>query len=460
MYLKIFASIACLMLAQTVLAVSSAEKFISFSDVHFDPYASCRLMAITPCAAVAKLRASPWQQWESIFDKYDSVAPTFGNDSGYTLLKSSLEELKTLNVQEKPRFGIFLGDFLAHNFHQQYILYSHDISKKGYEDFVEKTYEFLIHEYTQALPGLDIYPALGNNDVYEDYMVVVNGKLLHQQGEIWARLIHDKNNHEIFRSDFSTAGYYAVDLPGGKNQKMIVLNTVLFSRHLTGDSAAKAAHAELAWLHAQLLTATQAHQAVIMIFHIPMGVDVFATLKSFLNEVVGFWHADYSAAFENEMRQFASTVKIILPGHIHMDNFQIMSSTEKLAVPVSFTPSISPIYGNNPAFKIYSYNPQTLDILNYDTYDLPVSGSGAGNLIWMKEYNFNQIYQTTCTDCNLIKGMHSLTPRGESANFFKLYYGVSSESQQLMLDKQWLPYFWCDIPSVSAADYQDCIRQQ
>jgi sphingomyelin phosphodiesterase acid-like 3 len=464
MYLKVLGVVALAIMTQTSFAepaiqtsTTPTEKFLTISDVHFDPFASCRVMAISPCPVLAELKKAPWQEWHTIFEKFDSKYSTkFGNDTNYSLLKSSIEELKNLNSQIKPRFGFFLGDFLAHNFHAQYMLYGHDLSKEGYEEFVKKTFEFLTHEYVEAVPDLTIYPAVGNNDAYEDYAVIVNGKLLNQQGTIWAQLIHDKTNREIFENTFPTGGYYSVKIPDAKNQRIIVLDSVLFTRHISEKKTLHAATTQLAWLRNQLEQAESAHESVILAYHIPVGVDVYATLQGFLNHVVQFWQDDDTLNFENIVKQYASTIKIILSGHIHRDTFQIIRQDEKLAVPVSFTPSISPIYGNNPAFKIYTYEPTTLTIKDFETYYLPITTPEITDP-WKVEYSFNSIYQKSCQNCDLITGMNNLTPRGESASFFKQFYGVSVPAQSAALDRVWNPYYWCDVSAISNSEYFECI---
>jgi sphingomyelin phosphodiesterase acid-like 3 len=459
MFLKLFLTLFLIIFTQNTLAADVSKppkinKFFTISDVHFDPFASCRLMTITPCVLILKLHQAPWQDWESIFEKSDFTPPATGSDSNYALLKSSIDALKNSVAEEHPRFGFFLGDFLAHNYHVQYALYSHDVTKQGYQDFVTKTYEFLIHEYTQALPATDIYPVLGNNDAYEDYQVVVNGKLLRQQGEIWAGLIHNKINHAIFASEFPKAGYYSVLLPNTDNQRIIALDSVLFSRHINSNAAKFAALTELGWLHGELVAAAAKHENVIIAYHIPIGVDVYATLKNYLKTVEEFWQPSDNVAFEALVKNFSGTIKIILAGHIHMDNFEIMNR-ENLPVALSFTPSISPIYGNNPSFKIYSYDSDTLGVKNYTTYYSPLADAARDvNPAWKKEYNFNQVYESSCNDCDVIKGMTLMTPRGESASFFKLYYGVSSRLKSI--EQTFMPYYWCGTQALSDSEWLAC----
>jgi sphingomyelin phosphodiesterase acid-like 3 len=461
MLYRFIAGIVLAMLAQTSIAfdmtlqTKHAEKFLSVADVHFNPFATCS-PSITPCPLIVKLQAAPAQDWKTLFETYDNTKNTYyGSDSNYVLLKSTLKEVSLVVQQEQPRFAFLLGDLLAHNYHAQYVLYSHDRSSAGYQNFVTKTFQFLTREFRQAIPQIDIYPALGNNDAYEDYEVDANGRLLRQNASIMAVLITDRNNRRSFQQSYPYGGYYAVDVPRGNSQRILVLDTVLFSRKAIGHGVRQAALAQLTWLHKQLATATREHRSVILACHIPVGVDVYATLKGFLGQIVEFWEPEYSAAFDRELQEFPGTVKAVLPAHIHMDSFQIMKLTQKSTVPVSFTPAISPIYGNNPGFKMFSYDADTFNVHNYETYYLPLSGNGT----WEKEYSFRQVYQAPCQNCDLTHGIKALTPEGTGAEAFKQFYSLGTGSQFITKDNNWLPYYWCDIHSISSQQYQTCIQQ-
>ena len=461
---QFIASVALAVIAQNACAIETtlpthSEKFLSVSDIHFNPFASCS-PSIIPCPIIVKLSAAPAQKWRSIFDEYDNTTnTTYGSDSGYVLLKSSLAEVSIVVQQEKPRFALLLGDLLAHNYHTQYILYSHDKSTAGYQSFVAKTFQFVTAEVRQAIPHIDIYPALGNNDAYEDYEVNANGKLLHENARTMAVLINDRNNRHNFERSYPAAAFYSVDVPMTKNQRILVLNTVLFSRHAVGHNVKQAANAQLIWLHTQLAQAAREHRSVILAFHIPMGIDVYATIKGMFGEIVEFWEPEYTTAFHKELEEFPGTVKAILPGHIHMDSFQVLKLTDKSSVPVSFTPAISPIYGNNPGFKVFSYDPVTLNVRNYETYYFPLDVGTPKT--WQKEYKFSQVYQAPpCHNCDLTHGMKTIAPEGNAATAFKQFYSVGTNSQYITKDNNWLPYYWCDIYSITQQQYQTCISAQ
>jgi sphingomyelin phosphodiesterase acid-like 3 len=360
-------------------------KFLTISDVHFDPFADCHVLSIAPCATIAKLRAAPVKDWGKIFDEANETTPsTYGSDTNYFLLKSSLTEIAAQTQQEHPEFALILGDFLAHNFHRQYILYAHDRSQQGFHNFVKKTFQFLTLAFRQAIPDIDIFPVMGNNDAYEDYQVTPAGQVLRENKDTWATLFKNKNNLDNFRHTFSDSGYYVVNNPANKNQSIIVLNTVLFSSHVKDSKTRQAASAELNWFHDQLKSAAAEHRQVMIAFHIPLGIDVYRTMQSFLGGIKEFWQPQYTVIFNKDLAEYPSTVTAILAGHIHIDNFQVLREKQSNEVPVNFTPSISPIYGNNPTFKIYSYDPDTFKLLDSEKFYYSLNKS---EKTWIKEGN-------------------------------------------------------------------------
>ena len=91
--------------------------------------------------------------------------------------------------------------------------------------------------------------------------------------------------------------------------------------------------------------------------HIPPGIDVFATLKLHLFRLISLWTQVDINRFEDVLAPYAPEIAGILAGHLHSDWSQVLTLENKQEIPISGTPSISPIFGNNPGFKIYTYFP-------------------------------------------------------------------------------------------------------
>lgn len=455
---KLLLLTSCTLISLPVHADKAPAKLVTFmtlSDIHFDPFLEC-VDAPKPCALLNKLRNAPAQNWSDILASHASKTPAkFRDDTNYALLKSTLLEASAVSKKENPQFITILGDFLAHDFRRKYKKYSGDKSYAGFETFVKKTFQYMTIEFNQAFPTIDVYPVVGNNDSYEgDYQLKPHGQFFRDTAATWSVLIKNKANRERFMRTFPIAGYYNVMLPMQPNQRVIVLDTVLFSSHNNKSQVKQAALEQLNWLHAQLADLAKHKQRAILAYHIPIGIDVYATLKKF-KFIQEFWHPIYNEKFEQELKSFPGSVNGILSGHIHMDTFQLMTISELADIPINYTPSVSPIFGNNPAFKVYSFDTDTQQITNYVTYFYPQNSDLA--VKWQKEYSFNRIYQPDCTHCNLISGMRRLAASEVLASYFKKYYAVSTDVEPISAENKWT-YYWCGIYTINSIKYKECLR--
>jgi len=425
--------------------------FLSITDVHFDPFISCYQAPVRPCPLIKKLQQTPAAQWPAILAKYDISAPQYRQDTNYPLLKSALGAASQAAQKEQAQFVMVLGDFLGHDYRRYYKQYALDKSSAGYRTFVRKTMVFLTSEFMRAFPGIDAYAVVGNNDSYRgDYVSEPHGAFFSDTAHLWAGLVKDKNNRAALLREFPTGGYYSVDIPHYPALRLIVLNTVLFSYKAKGKNIHQAANTELDWLHEQLAEARKRRQHVLIAMHIPPGIDVYATLQFRLLRLIELWKTEYTERFEAELKQFAPEISGIFAGHLHTDWFQILTLSNANRVPVTGTPSISPLFGNNPGFKIYTYSFTSHQIDNVETFYYPLSKKR-----WGLEYTFNRVYPLGCNNCPILKGMDALQQTGRLADSYKYYYAVSTTSQPIT--NQWKPYYWCATRTVNAANYRKCL---
>lgn len=435
--------------------VSAAESqpvspvyFLSLSDIHFDPFFYCHNRR--PCPIIDKLRQAPVSEWSRILSAYENEAPLYGEDTNYSLFLSALRAARETAKSRHAAFVVVLGDFLAHTYQYHYTFFSQDWRGTGYSQFVNKTLMFMTQEINRAFAGLDVYPVVGNNDSYGgDYSSRPNGAFFQETARTWSAFIKQPANRQAFEKQFPTAGYYAVTGPA--NLRIIALNSVLFSNRARGKRVDVAAMQELDWLHAELQAAKDRQQKVILLMHIPMGVDVYSSLRFNLFTLVEFWDPKYTQRFRVELQAFSPEIAGILAGHLHADWFQILKASNANKIPVSSTPSISPIFGNNPGYKIYTYSPESASLDDFTTYYMPINSKGG----WMTEYNFQQIYQPYCRVCPMLKGMLRLHAENRLAERYKQFYAVNTTSQPITT--KWNPYYWCAIHEVTASEYKQCV---
>lgn len=342
---------------------NSLSKVITIADIHFDPFAGCESLP-KPCPIVNQLRQANYTEWSTIFEKMgETKMAIYDFDTNYPLLKSSLEELEIINKKEKAVFAMILGDFLAHDFYKKYRKYSGDTSKLGYQLFVKKTLQYLTMQFNKIFSNIDVYSVVGNNDSYTgNYNTLPNGQFFKDTAYTWSTLIKNPQNKAIFMREFSFGGYYCVDNPANKNQKIIVLNSVFFAKKSKIKSIHQAALIQLKWLNAQLKQAELYDQHVWVVYHIP--VDMIIKV---------FWHLSYIDQFQNTLQRFSHTITGLFSAHIHYDPVKLITIRALTNLPVNFTPSISPIYGNDPGLKVFSYDIHTFKLKKADNYELPLS---------------------------------------------------------------------------------------
>lgn len=427
----------------------ASSTFLTIADIHFSPFYTCKGMPLS-CAIVDKLRKAPASEWKNIFVQYDRQNPVYGKETGFTLLESGLAEFKKQAIKNHVQFVLVLGDLLAHNYKIMYQFYTGDISAEGAQSFVDKTMKFIMSELQRTFSNLDVYTVIGNNDAYAKHYVF-EPQFYKNMAPIWEQVIKDKKSKIKMQQMFSRGGYYSLDIPRQKNLRLIVLNTTLFAR-LTKEANVEAQN-QLAWLHAELASLSSNHQKALIALHIPSGVDIYKTIKQ--GEVIEFWHDQYTKRFLAELKQYASSIIGVFPGHVHADWFQVLKSTDaSKAVLVTATPAISPQYGNNPGFKIYRYGTRSLLLEDYVTYFYPLDSKYKQ---WQVEYDFNKIYQPHCHHCKIVDGMNLIHSTGELANKYKKFYAVGQNAQPITRNNKWKLY-WCAIPNIVASEYMACVK--
>lgn len=444
--------------ALTLLMASFAHAayFLSVTDVHFDPFATCEIQNNNNvCPIVSALMAAEAEQWPAIFEQFGTKKiAVYGTDANYELLVSSLNEMRALANQYHPQFMLLIGDYLSHDFRQKYILYSGNSSQQGYQLFVKKTMQFLTHEFHAALPALPIYPVIGNNDSYQgDYHSDPNGAFYRDTATMWLEFFVNPINRIKFLQNFRYAGYYAVMPTLNAQARILILNSVLFSAKARGENVPDAAQAQLSWLQQQLAQAKSLHQSVWLVFHIPVGIDPYSSILT--GKTQSFWQAADTQRFLDLVQHYSPTITGIFTSHLHMDSFELFNASSGGTFD-SFTPSIAPSFGNNPGIKVFQYDNQRFLVGDFITYYLPLD---AGSPSWQLLYDANQHYQATCKEaCLLINGLRQLQENNALVPVVVRYYAVGASSQPINKSVNW-PYYWCSISHFTPSDFESCLNQ-
>ena len=443
---------------------ASTGVVVSLSDIHFNPFYDPSL--------ISSLIASNYTSWQGIFS--NSRIQGYGAhnaDTNYNLLNSALENIH--RVAPHPDFIIISGDFLSHDFQETYAKLSGRADPKALDSFINKTIAFVTSTIVRRFPGTAVYPTLGNNDSYcGDYQLEPSSPFLRETAKAWKIWFKDRFNSRAFTRTFPTRGSYSIIAPNNRAHRLIVLNTTFFSinyKNTCGDQTADPGHDEINWFEAELRKADTRKEKVWLIYHIPPGIDVFATLArkksgsaDQKDEVIPFWQPAYNQRFIDLVTQYSPIIVGSFAGHIHMDSFELLQlEANKSLSFVHITPAISPLFGNNPAFELFSYNRLSFALKDYAVYYFDLSSAPAQRhtpVEWQKEYSFVESYGQPVYAATTLQVVHSLMP-GDQRGYltkYETYYDVSNMKSSVVGPANWRAY-WCGMTNLKVNQYLRCI---
>jgi len=428
------AAIVCL------AATARAETFLSVSDIHFDPFADPSL--------VTKLEAADVSRWGAILASSGTTTfSTYGSDVNDPLLRSAVAEMKKQIA--KPAFVLVSGDFLAHKFQEKYQQYATDKSQAAYTVFVTKAIAYVASLLRDAYPNVRIYPTLGNNDSdCGDYAVAPDSVFLANFRDIWRSAVGSRS----FVRRFPTGGYYHADVPGTSNLRLIGLNTNFFSTNYTnpcGKPGPDPGVQELRWLDDELRLARAERKRVWLLFHIPPGMDVYDAIAYGGNcptiKAQTFWKDEYQQRYLQITDAHRATIAGSFAGHTHQDEFRIVNGDF-----IHITPSISPIFGNNPAFETVKIDDKA-DVLDSTSYHLPNV-----TLPWATEYSFDAAYgQKRYDTASLTAVAAAIHDKVETRTRYFDFSASGAPKAAADALAKWQGY-WCGFTTLDVAGWTKC----
>jgi hypothetical protein len=384
------------------LRPAAAAEMLVVSDLHFNPTANKAL--------VDRLAAAEPEQWPAILAGDTARMSGYGEDSNWKLLASALAAMA---AQPKPDFVLITGDFLVHQFRTRFDAAASDHSDAAFRAFAAKTMRFLALQLEADFPAIPILPALGNNDdICGDYALRPGGPFLADTTAVAAGLVGAAADAS-FRQTWRALGNYVIANPAAPEQRIAVVNTNFFSLHYQNDCGTPAdgnpAVATLAWLRGVLTEAEAAHRKVWLAYHIPPGIDAFATARNDICPIapVPMFAESYAREFHALMARFHDTVTVSFAGHVHTDGFRLISEAGKSFGFVMMNPAISPIFGQNPAFRRVVLGPDggIADQSVYYLANLPQAQAGTAPL-WQLEMSFDAAWDLPRYDVSSLRTLY------------------------------------------------------
>jgi len=278
-------------------------------------------------------------------------------------------------------------------------------------------------------------------------------------------------DQQTFLTNFEAGGYYSAQ-PLGPNLVVIGLNTNLMALGVPGDNDAAVAN-ELAWLDSTLNSAQAAGQNVWLLMHVPPGANTVATAGSFVSgepvSATMMMYQSYQASFLQILANYPGVITMTLGAHTHMDEFRVLSPN----VVLDEVPAISPCFGENPAFKVFTLTGDTFTPTDYRSlnYDLAVKpGHFENYYTFSAAYSMQgplgaslaQLYPELATNVALTTAQ---PPNAQQALYMGHYLsgdnsGVNPKSGTKwnpITDANW-PVFACGIGKMAQLDFEDCVN--
>jgi hypothetical protein len=501
------------MLAVTAcVAAPRQAEFLWVSDIHFNPMADAAL-------ADELVKAEP-AEWEAILNRTSPAGfSQYKSDTNWWLLKSALRQMpKTIR---HPAFVMVTGDLLAHDFPQLYQAATHDDDQQHYRAFVKKTVRFLAWELRTRFPSTPIYLTPGNNDNdCGDYTIQAGGAFLDDTAAI-AREAADGDDG--FTKSWKALGSFNVAHPTLANVRVLSLNSIFWSQKyqaLSSEDGCKAvpstAGADLmTWLEQQLQDATRAHEKVWLMFHIPPGIDGYASavkrkkLEASVEQgsslkdpsgqnqaewgtrfqdgyrktpaqaakgrplewgtrqpktdqatcaqsIVPMWKVEWTARFDALVEKYSGTVGAVFAAHTHSDDFRLIGAAGGRRRFVVMSPAISPIYQQNPSFRTVKYRADGM-LLDHSTYfltNLPAATSTTKGR-WKREYSYARLWKAKAVDAASLSSVYEQVVKDDKgrAEWLKLYAvsGPALEGEKPIV----LPLY-CAVEGLTVENYRRC----
>jgi sphingomyelin phosphodiesterase acid-like 3 len=219
-----------------------------------------------------------------------------------------------------------------------------------------------------VFPGVPIYSTMGETDFDLDWAGITEAAFIDFAAtQKWLT----QSELETFRK----GAYFSHDFG---DIRVLFLNSVVYSveRKHPGDSDPLK---QFEWMETMAADAVASGLSVGVVLHIPPSMHA-------LDSKTG-WHREYVARYENISRQY--DFQFVIGGHSHLDRFLPIVKTDNRRHSLE-APSVSPIDGNNPGFRVYTLTGRGMK--NYRQYFTDLTNDTEADLMWKLEYDFASAY--------------------------------------------------------------------
>ncbi|CAB4020803.1 Hypothetical predicted protein [Paramuricea clavata] len=163
------------------------------------------------------------------------------------------------------------------------------------------------------------------------------------------------------------------------------------------------AEKQIKWLEEQLQLAKSKNKRVILTSHIPPGIDTYVEKTLWLSNFTDLY-------MDIVTNKFSEVVAGQIYAHFHKDSFRFLQADKndlslKKSSYILLTPSLSPVYNNNPNFRVVHLDPDLQAIKDYEQWYMNVvMATEFNNPVWQLDYKFSSRYPPSGSDDQVING--------------------------------------------------------
>ncbi|KNC34276.1 hypothetical protein FF38_05942 [Lucilia cuprina] len=218
------------------------------------------------------------------------------------------------------------------------------------------------------------------------------------------------------------------------------------------------------WLEDVLSKSKANKETVYIVGHIPPGSD---------ERHIGLQQNGHTTFTESNnkrylelVRKYSSIIQGQFFGHLHSDSFRIIYDDK--GKPVSWmmiSPSVTPrkmsVGSNNPAMRLYKFDTDSGQVLDYTQYymDLQLANT-LGEPNWLPEYNLTHYY--ALSDISAIS-LHNFVDRFTSndGSWFAKYYRANTvRHQNENCEGVCMLNHYCAITRVDYKEFRQCLEKE
>ncbi|XP_069705209.1 cyclic GMP-AMP phosphodiesterase SMPDL3A [Periplaneta americana] len=326
-------------------------------------------------------------------------------DSPWALVESAAKAMKSKHG-DNIEFVLWTGDGVAGH--------TPGISGEHQLEVLQNLTDLLRHTFSSQF----VFPVLGHDDPNPGLHF---GKGYKDVATLWRYWLPT----EALQT-FNKGGYYTIEQKVRK-LRIVALNTNLCS-DIVGNEDDPAG--QWAWLEDTLQKSQRNRETVYLVGHMPPGVDERQT--GGISPYHDVFQERFNQRYLKLVRKYSDIIVGQFFGHLHSDSFRIVYSDKGQPVSWMFlapavSPKRTPSGANNPGLRLYKFDTDTGQVLDYRQYYLDLTLANQRDVAeWQIEYNLTDYYDLNEVSAQELHNLVESFAVPEGSKFFSRYYQANS----------------------------------